>query len=60
MKNYKKTGLCLLGAGMGSLFLSLLLLFTTESIFSTIFFYLSFILNIAGLYILLWKRGKEK
>jgi len=54
MKIKKKTGWKWVAAGMASLAISMILLFTTDSVFSTVFFYLSFALNIIGVYILFW------
>lgn len=61
MKIKKKAGWLWVAGGMASLAISMVLLFMTGSVFSTVFFYLSFALNIIGVYILLWGRngGKE-
>lgn len=55
----RKKGLLFLGAGMLSLAVSLVLLVCTESVMSTVLFYISLILNIIGLYILMWVRGRR-
>ena len=61
MKKNKKRGAAFVGAGLLCLALCIILLVTTESVFSTVFFYLSVLLNIIGVYILLWMRdGGEK
>ena len=50
-----------MAAGMLCLAGCLVLLLTTESVFSTVLFYFSIGLNIIGLYILLWvKDGGKK
>lgn len=59
--SWKKRGLLLMAAGMLCLAGCLVLLLTTESVFSTVLFYFSIGLNIIGLYILLWvKDGGKK
>ncbi|HPR39843.1 MAG TPA: hypothetical protein PKY19_00760 [Oscillospiraceae bacterium] len=55
----RKKGLLLLAAGMLCLAVSLVLLIATESVMSTVLFYISLILNIIGLYILMWVRGRS-
>ena len=55
----RKKGLLSLGTGMLSLAVSLVLLVCTESVMSTVLFYISLILNIIGLYILMWVRGRR-
>ncbi|HPD88644.1 MAG TPA: hypothetical protein PLU75_04120 [Oscillospiraceae bacterium] len=55
----RKKGLLLLTAGMFCLAVSLVLLIATESVMSTVLLYISLILNIIGLYILMWVRERR-
>lgn len=56
----KKKGWMLILAGTICLAICLLLLIKTDSIFSTVFFYLSLALSIAGAYIVMWKKDKKE
>lgn len=54
----KRKGWTLVGAGAACLAASLVLLLTTESVFSTVFLYASLVLNVAGAYIIMWKKDR--
>ena len=56
----KKTGLLFVLLGMLCLAGCLVLLLTTESVFSTVLFYFSLALNSVGLYILFWVKDRRK
>lgn len=55
----KKRGLLFIFGGIICLIGCLILLIFTESIFSTVLLYLSLVLNIIGLYILLWIKDRR-
>lgn len=54
----RQKGWMLVGAGLICLAVSLFLLLTTESVFSTVFLYVSLGLGVAGGYILMWKKDR--
>ncbi len=56
----KKVGLLFVLLGMLCLAGCLVLLLTTESVFSTVLFYFSLALNSIGLYILFWVKDGRK
>ena len=56
----KKKGFLFVLLGMLCLFGCLVLLLKTDSVFSTVLFYFSLVLNSIGLYILFWVKDRRK